>query len=331
MSGKYDPILKVIPEREHCKAIYFRQAGDGFLEVVYGASEPSSEKNLKDIILNSVRVNVMADRVRAAKIDGLIEFVQGGESLLYLYDPLKLSTADLIDRISEMEMDLESVEDVEMETRLIRMPLAFEHRVVTESIARYRRDINPDAFYCKDNSNLEYIAQYNGITVPELKEKVLKTKWFVGMVGFFPGLPYYYPLDPTCAVTCPKYNPARAWTAEGTVDIADFTSTIFGVDSSGGYQLLGRTGPIFQTTKVHPAYKENPCLFKPTDILQYYDATEEEVDATYEQVANGTYEYDITPYHFVLKDWLEFYDSLKEETAAFRAAQEAGRKSAPQI
>ena len=331
MSGKYDSVIKRIPERAHCAEIYFRQAGDGFLEVVYGSSKPSSEKNLRDIILGSVRVNVMGERVKAAHIPGLIEMVPGSEALLYVFDPLVISREELIERITALEMELETVEDVVMETRLLRLPLAFDHSVVAQSIEKYLKEVNPDAFYCKDNSNLEYIAAYNGITVPELKEKILKTKWFVGMVGFFPGLPYYLPLDPTCAVTCPKYNPARSWTAEGTVDLADWTSTIFGVDSSGGYQLLGRTAPIFQTTQSHPAYKTEPCLFRPTDILQYYEATEEEVDASYEQVANGTFPYDITPYRFVLKEWLEFFESKKDETAAFRVLQEKGRKSVPQI
>ena len=331
MPTKFDPVVKQIPARPGCPEIYFRHAGDGFLEVVYGNSAPSANKSLKDIILASLRVNIMGGIIKKTHIPGLIETVPGGEALLYVFDPLTISLEKLVETVAKLEEKLESVEDAVLETRLIRLPLAFEHDLVAKAIEKYRREINPDAFYCKDNSNLEYVAAYNGITLKELKEKFVKTEWFVGMVGFFPGLPYYYPLDPTCAITCPKYNPARTWTAEGTVDLADYCSTIFGVESSGGYQLIGRTAPIFQATQIHPAYKECPCLFKPTDILQYYEATQEEVDATYEAVANGTYQYDIKPYRFVLKDWLEFYNGLAEETAAFRKQQDIGRNSVQKI
>lgn len=323
--------MKKIPERPGCAEIYFRHAGDGFLEVVYGSSKPSSEKSLKDIILSSIRVNLMGNKIKETDIPGLIETVPGGESLLYVFDPMQISLETLVEKVAALETAMESVADAVLETRVVRLPLAFSHSLVSKAIEKYLREVNPNAFYCKDNSNLEYVAAYNGISLAELKAKFVKTKWFVGMVGFFPGLPYYFPLDPTCGITCPKYNPARTWTAEGTVDLADYCSTIFGVESSGGYQLIGRTAPIFQANQVHPAYKECPCLFKPTDLLQYYEATEEEVDRTYEAVANGTYVYDIKPYRFVLKEWLEFYDSLADETAAFRKLQEKGRNAVQKI
>ena len=42
MTSKYDPVLKRIPQRPECPEIVFRQAGDGFLEVVYGNNEASA-------------------------------------------------------------------------------------------------------------------------------------------------------------------------------------------------------------------------------------------------------------------------------------------------
>lgn len=37
-----------------------------------------------------------------------------------------------------------------------------------------------------------------------------------------------------------KYNPARTFTAEGTVGIGGMYMCIYGMDSPGGYQLVGR-------------------------------------------------------------------------------------------
>ena len=46
---------------------------------------------------------------------------------------------------------------------------------------------------------------------------MLATEQWVGFVGFFPGLPFMFPLDPRETVFVPKYNPSRTWTAEGAV------------------------------------------------------------------------------------------------------------------
>lgn len=329
--GKFDPVLKRIPLREGCPEIVFRQAGDGFIEVVYGNNEASANKTIKDIILRSLRVIVINGKIKESKIPGLTETVPGGESLLYVFDPLKIEVDDLIDRITQIEMALPDVYDQVIETRVLHMPLTFEHSLIKKAIEKYVKEVNPDAFYCEDGSNLEYIAQYNGITVEELKQRFLETEWLVSMVGFFPGLPYYYPLNPASAITCPKYNPARTWTPEGAVDLADYCSTIFGVESSGGCQLIGRTVPIFQAKAVHPQFEKSPALFKPTDIIQFYEVSEQEIDDIYEKVSKGEWEYQTTKRVFSVQEWLAFYEEHEEEMKQLQKKQEMARKTVRQV
>jgi urea carboxylase len=331
MSSKFNPVIKRIEARAECPEIVFRRAGDGFVEVVYGSGKASSDKSIKDIILSSMRVIVVNSTVKNTKIKGLIETVPGGESLLYLYDPLEVTEDELVAAISDIEISLETISDRVVETRFIRLPLAFDHTLVKKSIEKYVNEINPTAVNCKDNSNLAYVASYNGMSVDELKKRFLDTEWLVSMVGFFPGLPYFYPLNPAGAITCPKYNPARSWTPEGTVDLADYCATIFGVASSGGYQLIGRTAPIFQANQKHKQYKESPALIRSTDILQFYEVSEEEVDKIFEEVDQGNYEYDIVPRKFSMKEWLAFYDSKEEDAKELRKMQEAGRKATPTL
>ena len=45
----------------------------------------------------------------------------------------------------------------------------------------------------------------------------------------------------------PKYNPARTFTYGGAVGIGGQFMAIYGMDSPGGYQLFGRTLPIWDT------------------------------------------------------------------------------------
>ena len=56
MKGKYDPVLKVMPETEHRGKVFFRVAGDEFLEVGYGTEE--AVIGLKEMLLNIFRVRM---------------------------------------------------------------------------------------------------------------------------------------------------------------------------------------------------------------------------------------------------------------------------------
>jgi len=328
MKSRYDPVLKVMPKTEYRDEVLFRVAGDGFLEVEYGRAK--TELSLQEMLLNIFRVLVVNEKVKGMNIEGLRETVPGGRTNLYKFDPLKTDVKKLVNEISVAESKTQSIKDAEIETRVVRLPLVFDDSEVHKAIEKYVREIKPNAPNCENGSNLKYVARYNGITVEELKQKFLKNEWFVAMVGFFPGLPFYFPLNPTCAVTAPKYNPSRTWTAEGTVDLADFCSTIFGVDSSGGYQLIGRTAPIFQASQKHPQFKKSPVLFKATDIIKYYEVPEGELREIYKLVhEEGKWEYDITGRKFSLREWLNFCEQVKGEAEEFRRKQEYGRTVTP--
>lgn len=329
--NRYDPVLYLMPETDERKEISFRVAGDGFLQVKYGQTNPSTRMTLKDRILNAIRVITVNRKVKKVKIKGVIETVPGHDTILYVFNPLKIGLEDLVDNIIQVENEVKSINNEKFETRILMLPLVFDDSLTRKAIEKYCREIKPGAINCENNSNLNYIAKYNGITVQELKQKFLKTEWLVSMVGFFPGLPFYIPLDPTCAITAPKYNPARTWTPEGTVDLADYCSTIFGVESSGGYQLIGRTVPIFQADQKHLQFRGNPVLFKPTDLIKYYEIQEDELLEIHKLVHEGSdkWMYNIKERIFSVEEWLKFYDCQKDEIENFMRRQKKGRKTTP--
>ena len=76
------------------------------------------------------------------------------------------------------------------------------------------------------------------------------------------GAPCAVPLDPRHRLLSSKYNPARTHTAEGTVGIGGMYMCIYGMDSPGGYQLVGRTLPIwnkFLKTRSSPPVSHGCC------------------------------------------------------------------------
>jgi Carboxyltransferase domain, subdomain C and D len=61
----------------------------------------------------------------------------------------------------------------------------------------------------------------------------------------------------------PKYNPARTFTEEGTVGIGGCYMCIYPMDSPGGYQLVGRTLPIWNTYgRAGPFTPSTPWLLR---------------------------------------------------------------------
>ena len=67
----------------------------------------------------------------------------------------------------------------------------------------------------------------------------------LGLGDVYLGAPCAVPVDPRHRLLSSKYNPARNFTAEGTVGIGGMYMCIYGMDSPGGYQLVGRTLPIW--------------------------------------------------------------------------------------
>src|SRR5216117_1552132 len=143
-------------------------------------------------------------------------------------------------------------------------------------------------------------------------------------------LPFMFPLDPRYAIVTPKYNPTRPWTPEGAVGIGGPCVAIYPVASPGGYQLFGRTIPIFDLQQRNPAFKANPILLKPADRIQWVRVTDDELEAIRARVYDGTYRYKLVEYEVLnVKAYRRFLDSVKDEVAAFQRRQAEAVKHIP--
>src|SRR5690606_34228954 len=115
--------------------------------------------------------------------------------------------------------------------------------------------------------------------IEQVKDILFDASYMIlGLGDVYLGAPCAVPIDPRHRLLTSKYNPARTYTAEGTVGIGGVYMCIYGMDSPGGYQLVGRTLPIWNTFLKNPTFVNNePWLLKFFDQVRYYEVTEEEL------------------------------------------------------
>jgi len=138
------------------------------------------------------------------------------------------------------------------------------------------------------------------------------------------GAPCAVPVDPRHRLLGSKYNPARTFTAEGTVGIGGMYMCIYGMDSPGGYQLLGRTLPIWNKFVRNPQFDpRQPWLLRFFDQISFYPVTEEELAVERESFREGRSSIRITEEIFDWADHRRFLERHAADIAEFRARQDA--------
>jgi len=254
---------------------------------------------------------------------------------LFHFDPEVIDRQHLIDLIKDAENSVAHIEDVEIPSRIIKLPIAFEDSETKKAVEKYVKEVRPDAPNVINGYNIEYMALVNGCDVQTVKDAVTKTDWYDSGNGFWPGGGFFWPLDPRYALVVPKYNPPRTWTPEGAVGIGGPCLFVYTTPTGGGYQLFGRTIPVFQFAQKHPMFKDGPTMFRAGDRIRFHEAPEDEVVEIYSHVHGPyyDYEYDITEDVFKVREYLEFVNrpEVREGARKFREAQAEAVKKAPKL
>jgi len=287
-------------------SITYRFAGDRCLLVEYGEME-------FDLTLNFF-VLAVDDALRGRPVDGIIETAPGFRSILVSYDPLVLATSDLLDHLHAVHEGLGAEQEMAIPSRTVHLPVAFDDSQTRAAVARYVHSIRADAPNAAGGTNVDYIVRYNGLADrEELYQSVLQTEQWTAFIGFFPGLPFMFPLDPRDAVFVPKYNPTRTWTPEGALGLGGPCFAIYPVESAGGYQLVGRTLPIYDVQARNAIFRENPLLLRAGDRVKFHRVEEDELLALFEDVHADRYRYRIEEGVFEVGDYLEWLPQVKDE------------------
>jgi len=307
-----DPVIERTAATQGKPSITVRQAGDRALLVEFGEME-------FDLTLNFF-VLAFDAAVCERPAEGLIETAPGFRSILVSYDSLRLSTEALVGHLHGVYNDLPADREMAITSRLIQLPIAFDDSESRKAVGRYIHSIRADAPNCEGGDNIEYIVRYNGLADrEELYSHVLATEYWTGFIGFFPGLPFMFPVDPRHVLVAPKYNPTRTWTAEGAVGLGGPCLAIYPVESPGGYQLFGRSLPVYDLQGRNAVFRDEPLLLRPSDRVRFHRVKEDELMSLFEDVRADRYSYDIGEETFDVGGYLDVREQHHEE---------AGRRSA---
>src|SRR5690606_6311691 len=177
-----------------------------------------------------LRVHALMEALRASPIDGIIELSPGVRSLQVNYDSRVIHQHALIDRLVVLETQLPDAGSVRVPSRIIRLPMAFEDSATLDAVARYRQSVRDTAPWLP--SNTEFMRRINGLdTIDEVRDILFNASYMVlGLGDVYLGAPCAVPVDPRHRLLTSKYNPARAYTAEGTVGIGGVYMCIYGMD-----------------------------------------------------------------------------------------------------
>jgi len=130
------------------------------------------------------------------------------------------------------------------------------------------------------------------------------------------------PVDPRHRLLSSKYNPARTFTAEGTVGIGGMYMCIYGMDSPGGYQLVGRTLPIWNKFLKNDQFAANePWLLRFFDQVRFYPVSETELDRLREDFREGRGRIAIEETFFDFAEHTRFLQENAADIADFRQRQ----------
>jgi urea carboxylase len=302
--------------------ITYRYAGDRAVLVEYGEME-------FDLTLNFF-VQAVDDALRGKPLEGLIETAPGFRSILVTYDPLVVSTGDLLAHLEAVTDDLPAEREMSIPSRLVHLPVAFDEEQSRAAVARYINTIRKDAPNAEGGNNIDYVVRYNGFADrEELYNAVVSTEHWAAFIGFFPGLPFMFPLDARHVVVAPKYNPTRTWTAEGALGVGGPCWAIYPVESAGGYQIVGRTLPIYDVAARNEVFRENPLLLRAADRVQFDRVEEAELLDLWEDVRADRYRYQIEAGALDVGAHLEWAAGLKDEAEQRRERRERAAAETP--
>jgi allophanate hydrolase subunit 1 len=303
-------------------AVTYRFAGDRAVLIEYG-------EMVFDLALNFF-VLAAGDALAAGPPEGLIETAPGFRSMLVSYDPALISTLELVDYLQALHDELRPERGITIPSRVVHMPVAFDDSQSRAAVERYIHSIRADAPNAEGGTNIDYVVRYNGLTDrDELYETVLGTEQWTAFIGFFPGLPFMFPLDPRDAIFVPKYNPTRTWTAEGALGIGGPCYAVYPVESAGGYQLIGRTLPIYDVRARNSVFRESPLLLRAGDRVKFHRVGESELLEQFEAVHADAYRYRIEDAPFDVGAYLDWAASVGDEAAERNRRREEAAAATP--
>jgi KipI family sensor histidine kinase inhibitor len=269
----------------------FRTLGDTALNIEFG-DETSIPLNFRILGVDAA--------IHQSPPKGIIETNPQVRALGIVYDPLSVSRSYLIGALSEF---IEAGSEVDkLASRRLTIPALYDDPWSSECA---------EAFGVRNN--MDFIAEFNDMTVAQVIEAHAGCDYWVTGVGFVPGAFMSYAMDPKLRIGAPLYRTPRTWTHSRLLNFGGTTSTIYPMRVPGGGQLFGRTPlNIFEPEQKNAAFRDSPVLAKAGDRHRYIAIMRDEYDDIRAQVETGAYDYAIEEDTFDCDGYLAWLEEQGE-------------------
>lgn len=310
------PVLRTIASQGERPAVVYRRQGDRHLLVEYGPIVLDIELRL--------RVHALLMEIEALKLPGIIDVTPGIRSIQVHFDSRILSQSILLDALQSAEDRLGTLDDFEIPSRIVHLPLSYADPAIYQTIDKYIASVRDDAPWCPDN--IEFIRRVNGLEhTDDVRRTVFDAHYLVmGLGDVYLGAPVATPLDPRHRLVTTKYNPARTWTPPNVVGIGGAYMCIYGMEGPGGYQLFGRTIQVWNTYRQTDAFVDGkPWLLRFFDQIRFFPVSHEELTEWRRDFPLGRRAIKVEDSVFRLKDYRAFLSDNADSIGAFQRKREA--------
>jgi urea carboxylase len=310
-----EPVLHRTPDTDNPVAVVYRRAGDKYLLVEYGPL-------VLDLNLR-FRVHALMMKLQADAVPGILDLTPGIRSLQVHYDSRVLPLAKLMDLLLTAEQALPAIEDMQVPTRIVHIPLSWDDAATKMAIEKYMQSVRKDAPWCP--SNIEFIRRINGLdSIEEVKRIVFGASYLVmGLGDVYLGAPVATPVDPRHRLVTTKYNPARTWTPENAVGIGGAYLCVYGMEGPGGYQFVGRTLQMWNRWRQTANFTDGkPWLLRFFDQVRFFPVSAEELLKIREDFPLGRYQLKIEETTFSLREYNQFLADNNDAITAFKMRQQ---------
>jgi urea carboxylase len=310
------PVLYRSDANQEDVAVCYRQAGDNYLLVEYGPL-------VLDLNLR-FRAHALMDWVKKQDINGIIDFTPGIRSLQLHYDSKLIRQDVLVELLKKAESELPDIEDMEVASRIVHLPLSWDDPSTRLAIEKYMQSVRSDAPWCP--SNIEFIRRINGLeSTQAVRDVVFNASYLVmGLGDVYLGAPVATPVDPRHRLVTTKYNPARTWTPENAVGIGGAYMCVYGMEGPGGYQFVGRTVQMWNRYRQTKDFKDGKqWLLRFFDQIRFYEVTREELAQWREDFPLGRVNLRIEETTLKLSEYRQFLQDNQDEIQAFKQKQQA--------
>jgi urea carboxylase len=297
-------------------SVCYRHSGEDYLLVEYGA--PVLDLELR------FRVQALMDSLASLRVPGIIDLTPGIRSLQVHYDSHVLAQQALLELLLEAEKGLQTIDELEVPSRIVHLPLSWDDPATRVAIERYTQSVREDAPWCP--SNIEFIRRMNGLeSVEDVRRIVFDARYLVmGLGDVYLGAPVATPLDPRHRLVTTKYNPARTWTPENAVGIGGAYLCVYGMEGPGGYQFVGRTVQMWNRYRGTEDFRDGKqWLLRFFDQIRFYPVSADELLRMREDFPYGRLRLQMRETTLRLRDYRRFLADNSESIVQFKARQQA--------